>query len=254
MLITGEVVTANYFDVLGIRPAVGRAFREDENAVPGAAPVVVLSHGLWQRRLGGRTNVVGETIELSGLGYTIVGVAPPGFTGTVPGIPSEFWVPLMMVDRLQFSGVQTPPTTTPARRASSAAARAGCFSRAGSPTAERVDEARAQIETIFARLRTDYPVTNEEVTASVLPAASIRFHPMLDGYVKAASAVAAGRGRPGAADRVRQRRQHAARARRVAPPRVGDPRRDRRQPRAARPAAAERRPRAGGSPAAASAC
>ena len=51
---TGEVVSSDYFDVLGIRLPAGRVFREDENAVPGAVPVVVLSHGLWQRRFGGR--------------------------------------------------------------------------------------------------------------------------------------------------------------------------------------------------------
>lgn len=115
-LVTGEVISSDYFDVLGIQLSVGRTFRENENLVPDAIPVVVLSHGLWQRRLGGRPNVVGETIELSRLDYTIVGVAPPGFTGTVPGLLSDFWIPLMMVDRLQFSGIQTAADNDPGAR------------------------------------------------------------------------------------------------------------------------------------------
>ena len=64
LLVTGEAVTANYFQVLGIRPARGRAFREDENEIPGAVPVVVLGHGLWQRAFGGREDVVGSTTQL----------------------------------------------------------------------------------------------------------------------------------------------------------------------------------------------
>ena len=134
-------------------------------------------------------NVVGETIELSGLDYTIVGVAPRGFTGTMPGIPAEFWVPVMMVDRLAvLRRADVRPTTTPAPRGSSGAGTRWLFVKGRLADGRTIDEARAQIETIFARLRTDYPVTNEKVTASVVPAASIRFHPMLDGYVRAASA------------------------------------------------------------------
>ena len=188
VLVTGEVVSSDYFDVLGISPALGRAFRADENAVAGAAPVVVLSHGLWQRQLGGRPNVIGETIELSGLHYTIVGVARSGFAGTMPGIPADFWVPLMMVDRLQFSGVQTSADDDPGATRLERRGTRWLFLKGRLADGRSLGEARAQIESVFARLSTDYPVTNDKVTASVLPAASIRFHPMLDGYVRAASA------------------------------------------------------------------
>jgi putative ABC transport system permease protein len=185
-LVTGEVVSSDYFGALGVRPAMGRIFREDENAA-GAAPVVILSHGLWQRRLGGRADAVGRTIELSGFVYTIVGIAPPDFTGTVPGIPTEFWAPLALVDRLQFAGIQSntdedPGTTRLERRGTR-----WLFLKGRLAPGRTVSEARAQVETIFARLRTDFPVTNENVTASVVPASSVRFHPMIDGYVRAAS-------------------------------------------------------------------
>jgi predicted permease len=182
-------VTANYFDLLGIHPAVGRGFLEQENTAPGAFPVIVLSHGLWQRRLGGRANVLGETIKLSGVDYTIIGIAPPGFTGTLPGIPTEFWTPLMMVDRLEFSGVQATTDEDPGATRLERRGTRWLFLKGRLAAGRTIEEARAQIDTIYARLRAEHPVTNEKVTASVVPAASIRFHPMLDGYVRAASAV-----------------------------------------------------------------
>ena len=113
-LVTGEAVTANYFAVLGVHPPLGRAFRDDEGAAPGGAPVAVVSHGLWQRQLGGRPEVVGATVKLSGLDYTVIGVAPAEFPGTVPGIPTDFWVPVTMIDRLQFTGVQWTGDDDPA--------------------------------------------------------------------------------------------------------------------------------------------
>jgi macrolide transport system ATP-binding/permease protein len=187
-LVTGEVISSDYFDVLGIRLAGGRAFREDENAVPGSAPVVVLSHGLWQRQFGARAEVIGQPIELSGSTYTIVGVGPAGFTGTMPGIPTDFWAPIMMVDRFEFAGVQASSDEDPGRTRLERRGTRWLFLKGRLAEGRTIEEARAQIETIFGRLRTAYPVTNEKTTVSVLPASNIRFHPMLDGYVKAASA------------------------------------------------------------------
>ena len=188
VLVTGEAVTANYFDVLGIRVSLGRPFRDEEDAAPGVAPVAVLSHGMWQRNLGGRPSAVGERIRLSGLEYTIVGIAPPGFTGTIPGIPTEFWVPVTMVESFVFSGVQTSADHNPGTTRLDRRGTRWLFVKGRLAKGRTVEEARAQVETIFARLRAEYPDTNDKVTASVLPASSIRFHPMLDGYVKAASA------------------------------------------------------------------
>ncbi len=188
-LVTGETVSDNYFAVLGIAPARGRGFLEEENRTPGAAPVVVIGHGLWQRQLGGRDDVLGETLELSGVPYTIVGVAPAAFTGTIPGIPTDFWVPVMMSDRLEFSGVQWSTDVNPGATRLERRGSRWLFVKGRLASGRRVDEARAQIEGIFAGLRTTHPATNDRLIASVVPAADIRFHPMLDGYVRAASAV-----------------------------------------------------------------
>ena len=188
-LVTGEAVSANYFELLGIMPRAGRGFRDDEDATPGGAPVVVVSHGLWQTRLGGRADAVGRTLKLSGLPYTIVGIAPPGFTGTLPGIPTDFWVPVTMVDRLEFSGMQATADQDPGATRLERRGTRWLFVKGRLAEGRTVSEARAQVETIFARLRSAYPVTNDKVTGTVLPASSVRFHPMLDGYVRAASAV-----------------------------------------------------------------
>jgi len=188
MLVTGEAVTANYFELLGIAPAAGRGFRADENIAPGASPVLVLSHGLWQRQFGARPDIVGQVVTVSGLGYTVVGVAPASFTGTLPGIPTEFWVPLMMVEQLVFSGVQANTDKNPGKTRLDRRGTRWLFVKGRLAEGRTVDQARAEIETIFARLSKDYPDTNDKVFGTVLPASSIRFHPMLDGYLKAASA------------------------------------------------------------------
>src|SRR5687767_215963 len=114
-LVTGETITPNFFRVLGIPIAMGREFRDDENLTPDAAPVMIVSHGLWQRSLGGSPEVIGTTLRISGVEYTVVGVAPRQYTGTVPGIVADFWVPLMMVEQLSFSGVQTGTDEDPGK-------------------------------------------------------------------------------------------------------------------------------------------
>jgi predicted permease len=186
-LVTGEAVSANYFDVLGVRLPAGRGFRDHENVVPDASPFAVISHGLWQRRFGGDPSIVGRTIELSGVGYTIIGVAPAAFTGTIPGIPADVWVPTVMVERLVFSGVQAAADEDPGRTRLERRGTRWLFVKGRLADGRTIAEARAQVEAIYARNREVYPGTNEDVTASVVPAAGVRFHPMLDGYIRQAS-------------------------------------------------------------------
>src|SRR5262249_31109689 len=90
----GSLVSGNYFDVLGIRPALGRAFLPEEDRTPGAHPVVVLSHSFWQSRFNSDPALVGRTIVLNGRRFTVVGVAPAGFDGERPPIKVSFWMPM----------------------------------------------------------------------------------------------------------------------------------------------------------------
>ena len=99
--IWGELVSANYFDVLGVPLATGRGFVAEENEEPGRNPVVVVSHGLWRRRFDGDPDLVGRTILLNGRQLTVVGIAPSQYTGGIRGLASEVWVPIMMGPQLE---------------------------------------------------------------------------------------------------------------------------------------------------------
>ena len=92
----GMLVSANYFSVLGTRPALGRFFLPEEDAGPGGPRVVVLSHSVWQRRFGGDSGIVGRAVELNGQPFTVVGVSEPGFRGNVAAVDMSLWVPLVM--------------------------------------------------------------------------------------------------------------------------------------------------------------
>jgi predicted permease len=95
----GTLVTANYFDALGVRPIWGRGFLPSEDTKPGGAPVVVISDRLWRTHFGQDRSVIGRTIQIDRHPYEIVGVAPPVFQGTQTGLRSDMWVPVMMVQQ-----------------------------------------------------------------------------------------------------------------------------------------------------------
>jgi predicted permease len=87
-------ITSNYFDVLGIRPALGRFLRPDEEARPGGVPNAVLSYSLWQTRFHADPSILGKSIELARHRLTVIGVAPKGFIGCMTGISTDVWIPL----------------------------------------------------------------------------------------------------------------------------------------------------------------
>ncbi len=102
--IWGMVTSANYFDVLGVRPFLGRAFLPSEDKKPGGAPVAVISYRLWQTHFGASPEVVGQNIEINKHSYTIVGVTPALFQGSQTGVRTEIWVPIMMEAQLDARG------------------------------------------------------------------------------------------------------------------------------------------------------
>jgi predicted permease len=119
----------------------------------------------------------------------VIGIAPESFAGTIPGLKPEFWTPTAMVSKLRFTGVQadTPSPTGTTRRE-----RRGTrwlFLNGRLAEGRTLEEARAQVATVFDRLAKDYPVTNEKTKGAVLPASGVRFHPMVDGYLNQASAI-----------------------------------------------------------------
>lgn len=95
--IQGQLVSANYFDVLGVHPSVGRFFLPDQDKKPGGNNVVVLSYGLWSNKFGSDESLVGKTIILNATPYTVIGVAPRGFKGTFTFSSAELvWIPVSM--------------------------------------------------------------------------------------------------------------------------------------------------------------
>ncbi len=96
----GQLVSGEYFSVIGVRPFLGRGILPAEAKVPGRDPVVVLSYALWQRRFGADEGILGRQVMLNGAKYTVVGVTPKGYRGTERGILAEFWVPLTMLAQI----------------------------------------------------------------------------------------------------------------------------------------------------------
>jgi len=102
--IWGEAVSGNYFDVLGVAAQKGRTFAADEDLVPRRNPVVVISHTLWQRRFNSDPDLVGKTITLNDQSLTVIGIAPPQYTGMIRGLASEIWIPMAMMPAMGEPG------------------------------------------------------------------------------------------------------------------------------------------------------
>jgi putative ABC transport system permease protein len=101
---SGELVSGNYFDVLGVQPAVGRVFSQEDDRVPGAQPVVVLSNSYWKRRFGGDPSVLNKVLLINNVEMTVVGVSPASFSGIQVGESPDLFVPLMMTQQMTLYG------------------------------------------------------------------------------------------------------------------------------------------------------
>jgi predicted permease len=163
--IWGELVSGNYFDTLRVRPALGRGFLPDEDAEPGAKPVVVISHNLWRHRFNSDRNLVGQTITLNNQPFTVVGVAPEEFTGTKFGLLMDFWAPTMMQEQI----------TREERWIDSRGD--GRFDMIGRlKDGVSLEQAEADLTVVVRRLGEQYPgYTHKESRAIVLPETEGRF-------------------------------------------------------------------------------
>ena len=182
-LILGEVVTANYFDALGVPPQLGRGFRPDEEVGEGAHPVTVISHRLWQAGFGGRPDVLGDTAVMHNRPYTIVGVAPADFPGLIPGLSSELWIPVSMTDDVEpisLNDVQPSPGETRLERRG----HRWLFALGRLRPGITPEAAEANLDAVMARLATEYPGSNAGRDARVVPASSVRLHPLIDGPLR----------------------------------------------------------------------
>ena len=102
-VVWGQVVSGNYFDILRVKPIMGRSFAPEEDKTPGTDRVVVLGYRLWQQRFGSDADIVGKTIHLNSQPYSVIGIAPKTFNGTKFALALDFWVPMMMAPELRRS-------------------------------------------------------------------------------------------------------------------------------------------------------
>jgi macrolide transport system ATP-binding/permease protein len=155
--VLGARVSDGFFRTLGVSPILGRDFYRGEDQ-PEAALTVLLTYPAWQSRFGGRREAVGETVLLSGVAYTVIGVLPPEFQ-FAPRPQAEFWT-----------------TLHPSREPTSCDARRSCHSLEGVARLKdgvSIETARAEIETIAKRLEREYPDSNRGQGASVLPLSDV---------------------------------------------------------------------------------
>jgi putative ABC transport system permease protein len=167
-----QLVTGNYFDVLGLRPAAGRFFRSDEDQTPGRNPVVVIGHGFWQRRFGGDRAMVGQTIALNRSPFTIVGVAPQGFKGVTSIFGPDLWVPTMMAAQL------TPDSAGDWLHDRGASVLTGAARLKPNVT---MAQARANLESLAVALEREYPKPNAGRTVSLEPLTAATLFPGMRG-------------------------------------------------------------------------
>jgi len=146
---TGSIVSANYFDALGVRPILGRGFQPGEDEGSNSHPVVVISFQFWRDRFKGDPQIIGKTQRLKNVPHTIVGVAPEGFYGTFVGRAIQFWVPASMEESFHGAGYRLEDRG--ARWIESYVFLKPGVSRA---------QAQQQITALAARSQNDYPATN----------------------------------------------------------------------------------------------
>lgn len=158
-VVHGEVVTAGFFDVLGIEPELGRFFDEVEHGDVGSPPVIVLSHWLWSRDFGADPGVIGSTVELNDAPFTVIGVAPESFHGTKFGLSLDVWVPI--------GPWSVADGWMPGWRESRGGRSTDMYARLADGVT--LDGANAALATVAARLAEEYPAWNANMTLRATP-------------------------------------------------------------------------------------
>jgi predicted permease len=157
--LTGELVSGNYFDVLGVTMAVGRGFALDEDRIGAPARVAIVSHALWQRMFNADRSAIGRTIRLNANPYVLIGVAPPAFAGPVLGVATDVWVPAAL----------QPDVDPPAAAVRRARGHSAIFDLRRSrglrmvgrlPPGVSIAQVAARADVTASRLQAAYPDTN----------------------------------------------------------------------------------------------
>ena len=169
-----EVVTDNYFEVLGTHLTLGRGFGPEQR-VTGGEPVVVISYALWQRRFANDPSVVGKTLRMNAREFTIIGVAPAGFSGSVRGLVDDVWVPAAIGS---YVGMSSDGLTERGDRSA--------FVYARLKPGVTIEQASARMQVVARQLTAAYPnawldVTKQGRRITLLPESQTRIPPEVRG-------------------------------------------------------------------------
>jgi predicted permease len=154
-----ELVSANYFDLLRVKPVLGRTFLPEEGRDDGTAPVAVIGYDMWQGRFGGDAKVLGKTIRLNRHEVTIIGVAPRGFHGSLAGVVFDLWMPVTMATAMGSGDGTLHYRATRDETSTIVRLKPGVT----------IEQARAEVSALGKRLAAMYPDTNRGVDVTLTP-------------------------------------------------------------------------------------
>lgn len=174
----GEQVNGDYFRLLGLRAAVGRLLGPEDDRSPGAHPVLVLSYDYWQHAFNGDPGIVGKALRLAGRNYTVVGVAPRSYLGSIPGIAPSYYGSIQMVQQMEGSAT----SELEARGSHSS------FLKARLQPGVSLAQVRSAASLFTTEMRRRYPGQWSGSSLVVLPETQIAVNPLLDGVIVPAAA------------------------------------------------------------------
>ena len=153
------LATGNYFEMLGVKPSLGRFFTPDDDKAPGAHPVAVLTYVCWQKRFAGDPQVIGKSVLVNGRDFTIIGVAPLGFYGSEIGYRPEMWFPIMMQAQIEAG-----------QNDLEARDNSNFFAQGRMKSGVTMRQAEEEIKSIADQLAREYPQENEGMKIALSPA------------------------------------------------------------------------------------
>ena len=152
------LASGNYFDVLGVKPALGRFFTQEDDLAQGAHPVAVITHNCWQKRFAGAPDAIGKNVIVNGRSFSIIGVAQQGFYGSEISYVPEMWFPMMMLAQIEPGSNYLDDRDT-----------ANFFVQGRLNPGVTMKQAEAALKTIAAQLAREYPNENENKTIELSP-------------------------------------------------------------------------------------
>ena len=152
------LVSGNYFDVLGVKPALGRFFTSEDDKSPGAHPVTVITYNCWQKRFGGSADAIGKNVIVNGRTFSIVGIAAKGFNGSEISYFPEMWFPVMMLAQIEPGNDYLEDRDS-----------ANFFVQGRLKSGVTTQQAEAALRALAVQLAQEYPNQNENKTVALSP-------------------------------------------------------------------------------------